>query len=322
MKTLASFCALLFLLGMTPFCSAGPYPSKPIKLIVGFPAGGPADYAARLIGTKLAEALGQPVIVDNRAGAGGTIGAEAAAKSPGDGYTLFWGSTGTLASAPSLYPNLGYDPVKSFAPISRVINGPFLVVVNASVPANSLRELIDLAKTQPGKLNYGSGGNGGPPHIAAEMFKVAAGVNLVHVPYKGMAPALPDLLAGRIDLIFDLPATWLPHIRTGKIKALAVAGPRRLLQLPNVPTTAEAGLPGYEISVWFGLVAPADTPIEIVRRLNVEVQKALAIKEVQDSFSNQGFEPAGSSPEEFAALIRRDGAKWANAVKASGAKID
>lgn len=315
--------AILVALTTAITCISAPYPTKPIKLIVAFPPGGPADFVARLIARQLSKALGQQVIVDNRPGAGGTIGAALAASSPADGHTLFLGTTGTLASAPSLYPNLAYDPAKSFAPISLVITAPFIVVVNAGLPAQSLQELIGLAKSKPGDLNFGSAGSGNPAHIAGEMFKIAAGVNLVHVPYKGSAAALLDLLAGRIQVMFDLPASFTSFMQSGKLRALAVASPRRFSQLPNVPTTTEAGLPGYEISsIWFGLIAPADTPAEIVKRLNAEVRKAVAMKEVYDALSNQGFEPSVNSPEEFAALIKRDAAKWAQTVKMSGATID
>ncbi|MFN0040397.1 MAG: Bug family tripartite tricarboxylate transporter substrate binding protein [Burkholderiales bacterium] len=314
--------AVLVALIASPICESASYPAKPVKLIVAFPPGGPTDSVARLIAGQLSKTLGQQVIVDNRPGAGGTIGAALAAKSPADGYTLFLGTTGTLASAPSLYPNLGYHPVKSFVPISLVITAPFVVVVHAKVPAQSLQELISLAKSKPGDLNFGSAGNGHPLHIAGEMFKIAAGVDLVHVPYKGTAPALPDLLAGRIQIMFDVPATFTSFLQSGQLRALAVAGPRRIPQLPDVPTTAEAGLPGYEVSAWFGLVAPAGTPAEIVKRLNAEVRKAVAMKEIHDALANQGLEPSVNSPEEFTALIKLDGAKWARAVELSGAKID
>ena len=322
MKELVAALAFLVSSGLVPVPASAQYPTKPIKLIVAFPPGGPTDIVGRLMAQKLSEALGQLVIVENRPGAAGTIGAEAAAKAPGDGYTLLLGTTGTLASAPSLYPNLGYDPVKSFAPISLVISAPFLVVVHPSVPADSLRELIDLAKAKPGQLNFGSGGNGHPLHIAGEMFKMTANVDLVHVPYRGTAPALIDLLTGRIQVMFEQLAAFRPHLQSGKLRALAVASPRRLTQLPMVPTTAEAGLPGYEVSVWFGLVAPKGTPNDVVERLNSEVQKALTMTEVREALSNQGFEPSGSSPEEFSTLIGAESARWSRAVGASGAKLD
>ena len=290
--------------------------------MIPFPPASPGDVIGRIMAQKLSEGLGQQLIVENRAGASGTIGTEAAVKAPADGYTLLLGSTGTLATAPSLYPNLGYDPSRSFAPISLLTTASFLVVVHPSVPANSLRELIDLAKSKPGQLNFGSGGNGHPMHIAGEMFKAAAGVDLVHVPYKGASPAVIDLLAGRIQIVFDQVVSYPSHLRSGKLRALAVAKSTRISQLPNVPTTAEAGLPGFEVSSWFGLLAPRGTPNDVIGRLNAEVLKALGTKEVHDTLSNQGLEPAGGSPERFSLVIVDDGAKWSRAVKASGAKLD
>jgi tripartite-type tricarboxylate transporter receptor subunit TctC len=302
--------------------SLAQYPARPIKLVIPFPPGGPTDIAGRLAAQKLSEALGQPVVVENKPGASGTLGAETVAKSAADGYTLLLGTTGTLVSAPALFPKLAYDPVRSFAPISRITNGVFLVVVNASLGVNSLQELIGMAKATPGGLAFGSGGNGHPLHIAGEMFKAAAGVDLLHVPYKGVSPALTDLVAGRTQVIFEQPASLLPHIRAGKLKALAVAGSRRMPQLPDVPTSAEAGLPGYEVSAWFALVAPAGTPRDVIARLNAETRKALADRALQEAFVSQGIDPVSSSPEELAALIVADGAKWARAIRASGARLD
>lgn len=322
MKILFFAAAVLILPGLAPLPASAQYPSKPIRLILPAPPGGPTDSVGRIIAQQLSEGLGQPVVVENRPGAAGAIGAEAAAKSPGDGYTLFQGSTGTLASAPSLYPNLGYDPVKSFAPISLLASAPYLVVVHSSVPANSLRKLIEFARSKPGQLNFGSAGTGNPLHIAGEMLKSAAGVDLVHVPYKGAAPALTDLIAGRIQIMIANAEVFSSAVQTGKIRVLAVAGPKRLPQLQNVPTAAEAGLPDYEVSSWFGLLAPRATPGDIVRRLNAEVTRALAMKEVQDSLLNRGLEPAGGSPEQFSAFIGSESAKWSRAVKASGAKLD
>jgi tripartite-type tricarboxylate transporter receptor subunit TctC len=314
--------ALLFAWSWGAIALAQAYPTKPVKLIIPFPPASPGDIIGRIMAQKLSEALGQQFVVDNRAGASGTIGTEAAVKAAADGYTLLLGSTGTLATAPSLYPNLGYDPSKSFAPISLLSSASFLVVVNASVPANSLKELIDLAKSRPGQLNYGSGGNGHPMHIAGEMFKAAAGVDIVHVPYKGQSPAGNDLVAGRIQIVFDQIVAYQSQIRSGKLKALAVAKSARIPQLPDVPTTAEAGLPGFEVSAWFGLLAPRGTPSEVISRLNGEVLKALTTKDLRDTLSNLGLEPAGCSPEQFAAVIVDDGAKWSRAVKASGARLD
>jgi len=309
-------------LAITAADASAQYPSKPIKFIVPFPPGGPTDIVGRVVAQKLSGGLGQPIIVENRPGAGGTVGTEAVSRLPGDGYTLLLGTTGTLANAPSLYPNLGYDPLKSFAPISRLTNGVFLVVVQDSVPAKNLRELIQLARSVPGQLAFGDGGNGTPPHIAGEMFKIAAGVDLLHVPYKGMGAAVTDLVAGRIQLLFEQLPALHAHIRAGKIRALAVAGSKRLPQLPEVPTTGEAGLSGYEVSGWFGLLAPTRTPRDIVMRLNGEVQRALESKEVRETFWNQGTEPVGGTPEQFAAFIGEEGAKWGRAIRMSGAKVD
>jgi len=298
------------------------YPAKPVKLIVPFPPGGNTDIVGRLIAQKLSDGLGQQVYVENRGGAGGTIGAEAAAKSPSDGYTLFFSTTGTLASAPSLQPDLRYDPVKAFAPISTLANAPVVVIVAVPVPANSLEELIQLAKSTPGQLKFGSAGTGHFVHLAGEMFKITAGVDLLHVPYKGVNQALTDMLGGRIELMFDTIAQYEPHLQSGKLRALAVAHPKRLGRLPNVPTTAEAGLAGYELASWFGLAAPAGTPAEVIARVNSEVLKALSTREAIDTLGKLGLEPAGSSPQQYAAMIVEDLAKWRQVVKAAGIKLD
>jgi tripartite-type tricarboxylate transporter receptor subunit TctC len=302
--------------------SAQAYPLKPIRLIVPFPSGGVIDIVGRVVAQRLSQGLGQSVFVDNRAGAAGTVGVEAGAKSPGDGYTLVLGTTGTLASAPSLYPSLGYDPIKSFAPVSLLVSAPFLVVVHPSVPANSLKGLIDFSKSRPGQLNFGSVGSGSPPHIAGEMFRSAARVDLVHVPYKGLPTGVTDLITGRIQIMFNQLAPFLPSIHAGKLRPLAVAASNRIPQLPSVPTAAESGLPGYEVSIWMGLLAPSGTPHNVITRLNAEVVKALATKEVQDSLTAQGFEPNGSTPEQFSTLIVSESAKWSRAIKASGVKLD
>jgi tripartite-type tricarboxylate transporter receptor subunit TctC len=291
-------------------------------MIVPFPPGGVPDLVARLVAEPLGQRLGQPVVVDNRAGAAGTIGVEAGAKAPTDGYTLTLGSTGTLASAPSLYPALGYDPVKSFSPIGLVASAPFLVVAHPSVPAASLRELVDLARSKPNHLSYGSVGSGSPPHIAGEMFKASAGVELLHVPYKGLPTAVADLLAGRLQVMFNQLAPFQAHVATGKLKALAVAAPERVSQLSAVPTAAEAGLPGYEVSIWFGLLAPSGTPQEIVRRLNTELSAVLASKEAKEKLGAHGFEVSGGSSAQFSALIVSETARWSRAIQASGAKLD
>ena len=301
---------------------AQPYPAKPVKLIVPFPPGGNTDIVGRLIAQKLSDGLGQQVYVENRGGAGGTIGAEAAAKSAADGYTLFFATTGTLASAPSMQPDLRYDPVKAFAAISTLANAPVVVLAAAEVPVRSLKDLVEAAKAKPGQLKFGSAGTGHFVHLAGEMFKIAAGVDMLHVPYKGVNAALTDMLGGRIELMFDAPAQYEPHLQSGKVRALAVASPKRLARLPEVPTTAEAGLPGYELASWFGLAAPAGTPAEAISRVNAEVLKALAAQEVVQTLNKLGLEPAGSSPQQYAAMIVEDLDKWRRAVKAAGIKLE
>ena len=311
--------ALMILVGNA---MAQTYPAKPVRLIVPFPPGGNTDIVGRLIAQKLSAGFGQQVYVDNRGGAGGTIGAEAAAKSPADGYTLFFSTTGTLASAPALQPGLRYDPVKAFAPISTLANAPVVVIINSSVAAKSLLQLVELAKATPGAMKFGSAGTGHFVHIAGEMFKGAAGVDLLHVPYKGVAPAVIDLLGGRIDAMFDAFAAFEPHLQSGKLRALAVANPKRLSRLPDVPTTAEAGLPGYVLASWFGLAAPAGTPNDIVVRVNAEVLKTLSNAEVLETMAKLGLEAGGSSPQEYSAMIVDDLAKWRQAVRDAGIKID
>jgi len=301
---------------------AQPYPARPVKLIVPFPPGGNTDIVGRLIAQKLSDGFGQQVYVENRGGAGGTIGAEAAAKSPNDGYTLFFSTTGTLASAPAMQPNLRYDPVKDFAPITTLANAPVVVIVAASLPPKTLRELIELAKAQPGTLKFGSAGTGHFVHIAGEMFKAAAGVDMLHVPYKGVAQALTDLLGGRIELMFDAFAQYEPHLQSGKLRALAVANPTRLARLPEVPTTAEAGLPDYQLASWFGLAAPAGVPHEAIERVNAETRKALATGDVRESLAKRGLEPGGSTPQEYAAMVADELVRWRAAVKAAGIKLE
>jgi tripartite-type tricarboxylate transporter receptor subunit TctC len=313
---------VLVALALATSAAAQNYPARPVKLLVPFPPGGNTDIVGRLIAQKLSEGFGQQVYVENRGGAGGTIGAEAAAKSPNDGYTIFFSTTGTLASAPSMQPNLRYDPIKDFAPITTLANAPVVVIVGAGLPPKTLRQLIELAKSQPGALKFGSAGTGHFVHIAGEIFKAAAGVDMLHVPYKGVAQALTDLLGGRIDVMFDAFAQYEPHLQSGKLRALAVANPTRLARLPDVPTTVEAGLPEYQLAAWFGLAAPAGAPREAVDRVNAEARKALAMVDVRESLAKLGLEPGGSSPQAYAAMIANELASWRQVVKAAGIKIE
>jgi tripartite-type tricarboxylate transporter receptor subunit TctC len=312
----------LLLLMLAGSALAQPYPSRPVKLIVPFPPGGNTDIVGRLVAQKLSDSFGQQVYVENRGGAGGTIGAEAAAKSPNDGYTLFFSTTGTLASAPSMQPGLRYDPIKDFAPITTLANAPVVVIIGAALPPKTLRELIEAAKAQPGAYKFGSAGTGHFVHIAGEMFKTTAGVDLLHVPYKGVAQALTDLLGGRIELMFDAFAQYEPHLQGGKLRALAVANPTRLARLPDVPTTAEAGLPDFVLASWFGLAAPAGAPGEIVERVNAEARKAVAARDVVETLAKLGLEPGGSSPQQYSAMIVDELAAWRRAVKAAGIKLE
>ncbi len=300
------------------------YPTKPIRLIVPFPAGGSTDLVSRVLARTLSELLGQQVIVDNRAGAGGRIGIEAASKAQPDGYTMGLGTVSTLALAPSMYPTLAYDPIRSFEPIILVSTSPLLLVVNASVQATSVKELIDLDKSNPGKLNFGTIGAGTVQHFAGEHFNALTGTKLVHIPFQGVAPALVALLSGNVQVMFDiLPSFQLPNIQSGKLRALAVSGSTRLPQLPSVPTMAEAGLPEFDETAWFGLIAPKGTPKEIVALLNAQLRMALAAPEVVDILVNKNaLVVGGGSPEQFAATIKNDMTKWARIIKATGFKLE
>jgi len=298
------------------------YPSKPMRLLVPFPPGGPADVLSRVVAKKLSEGLGQQMLIENRAGAGGTTAMEIVAKSPADGYTIGLGSNSTFAIAPSLYHNLGYDPFKSFAPVSLIARSTSVIVINAAVPANTLKEFIALAKKRSGQLNYGSNGNGTIPHLAGLLFQQMTGTKFVHVPYKGVAPMTNDLIAGQVQVGFIVSAGLDQHVRAGKLKALAVAGSKRLPQLPDVPTTAEAGLAGFETYTWFGMAVAQGTPSNIIQRLNAELHRALAAKDVQNVLVNQGFEAEATTPEQFAQYISAEAEKWSPIVKASGMKVD
>jgi len=298
------------------------YPAKPIRIVVPFPPGGATDILARAVAQKLTDAWGQAVVVDNRPGAGGNIGSEIVAKAAPDGYTLEMGTVGTHAINASLYAKMPYDHVKDFAPVILVAGVPNVLVVNPSLPVSSVQELIAYAKANPGKLNFASSGNGTSIHLAGELFKVMAGVQMTHIPYKGSAPALQDLIGGQVQLMFDNLPPSLPHIKAGKLRALAVTSATRSSALPDTPTIAESGLPGFEASSWFGVLAPAGTPPAIIARLNAEIGAWLASAEAKEKMLALGANIGGGSPEDFARHIAAETAKWQKVVKASGAKVD
>jgi tripartite-type tricarboxylate transporter receptor subunit TctC len=298
------------------------YPTKPVRMIVPFPAGGATDIVGRLVAQKLAEGWGQQVIVDNRGGAGGTIGSDVAAKSPPDGYTMLLGTSSTHAVAPSLYSKLPYDPVRDFSPVTLVATATILLAVHPSVPAQNVRELIALAKRQPNALSFASSGNGGISHLIGEQFKSTAGIQMLHVPYKGDTPALVDLVGGQVHLMFGTAVSFLPYVSAGRLRALAVTNPKRSPIVPNVPTIAESGLPGFEALQWFGVFVPAGTPRDIVSRLHADIVKSLKLSDVRERLVGLGAEVVGNAPDQFAAFQKADSVKWAKIVKESGAKVD
>jgi tripartite-type tricarboxylate transporter receptor subunit TctC len=296
------------------------YPEKPIRMVVGFPPGTPPDIVARLLGQDFAEAWGKPVVIDNATGAAGNIAADRVAKAAPDGYTLGLLGQTQIAINPSLY-KLPYDPVKDFAPVSQVIVAATVLVVNNAVPAKSVKELVALAKAQPGALMFASGGSGTATHMPAELFKSMAGVDIRHIPYKGVGPAIPDLLGGRITMMFG-QSSVLPLVREGKLRALAVTSLKRSFVAPELPTIAESGYPGFEFGVWWGLFAPARTPAMIVRKLHLETVKVLALPNKQTKLADLGLEGTGNSPDEFAALIKSEIPKWAKVIKEAAIKPD
>ena len=298
------------------------YPSQPIRIIASAPPGTPVDIRARWVAEQLAPALGQPVVVENKGGAGGNIGVAAAARSAADGYTLVIVHQGTLAINPHIYGSVGYDPIADFAPVTRLLDAPLLLAVNVQFPARSVAELVRMAKAQPGTLSYGSSGSGTPPHMAGELFRRAAGIEVAHVPYKGAAAALADLLGGRLAYTIDGTVIQGPQVRAGKLRPLAVTSRERLTSLPEVPTMAEAGLPGFEFVSWMGVAAPAATPPAIVQRLNAELVKALRTSEARQWFEAQGAVAVGDAPEQFAAFIRAEHARWGAVVREAGIRAE
>lgn len=296
------------------------YPDKPIRLVVPYTPGGVTDLLARAVAKSLSERVHQSVIIDNRAGAGGNIGAEMVARAPADGYTLLMGSAATQAINASLYKRLPYDHIKDFAPITLVAEVPNILVVNPSIPARNVSELIAYGKANPDRLSFGSSGTGGTIHLSGELFKSMAGVKMLHVPYKGSAPAVSDLLAGQINLMFD--SSVAPYVKSGKLRALAVTSAKRSPVLPDVPTMAEAGLPGYESTAWFGILAPAGTPPAIVDKLNKDLVAILRDAEMRKWMQSQGADAIGDTPSEFATYIKTETAKWARVVKEAGVSAD
>lgn len=300
---------------------ADTWPSKPITIIVPFPAGGGTDAFARPLSAQLTKNLGKQIVIDNRGGAGGTLGASIAAKAAPDGYTFFMGAA-HHAIAPSIYPKLDYDIEKSFIPMMLVASPPQVIVVNPKVPANDLKSMIDLLKQSPGKYNYGSAGNGSSHHLAGELFKMQTKTFITHIPYRGAGPALADLIAGQVDMMFDGLGSSSQHIKSGKIKALAVASEKRVPAFPNVPTAKEAGVPGYVVSTWYGLWAPKGTPQDIVDKMTAEVTKAINSPELVEIWANNGSEVPNMVGEPFGKFVSADIKRWATVVKASGAKLD
>ena len=300
---------------------AGTYPVKPVKVIVPYPPGGPTDIVARVVFQQVSDSTGQQFVVENRAGAGGNIGAEAVARAPADGYTLLVATTAHAINM-SLFKNLNYDVLKDFAPVTLLTQGPLVLVATPAFPAANVRELIALAKAKPNTLNFASSGNGQSTHLSGELFNTMAGIKLAHVPYKGSAPALTDVIGGQVPLMFDTMLSAMPFVKSGKLRALAVTSAQRSPAAPELPTVAESGLPGYEVVAWNGLLAPAGTPKAVIDRLSEELAKAMAVAQVREKFSVQGFTASWDTPEQFGGFLRSEVAKWTKTVKASGATLD
>lgn len=302
--------------------AAEPFPGKQIRFVVPYPPGGPLDTVARLLGQKVSASVKHPVVIDNVPGAGGNIGAGTVARAAPDGYTILMGAVATHAINPTLYPTIPYNAQKDFVAVTQVASTPNVLVVNPALEAATVAEFVKLAKSRPGKLNFGSGSTGSAGHLAGELFKSMAGVDMAHIPYKGAAAAMQDLIGGRVDLMFDNFASSAAQVKAGRVRALAVTTAKRSALAPELPTIAESGLPGFDVSTWFGIFVPAGTPRPVVDRLHDEFVKALAAPDVREKMLNLGAEPVGNTPEEFAAYVRSEAAKYAKLVKASGAKVD
>lgn len=317
MKTVV---ALVLWVSLSAF--AQPFPSKPVRLIVPFPPGGAVDYYARAVQNRLQETLGQPILIENRSGAGGMVGADLVVKAAPDGYTLLVGNIASLAMNVGLYSKMTYDPRKDLTPIMRTVAVNYVMTVHPSVPARSVKELIDHAKANPGKLSYGSAGSGSAPHLATELLKQRAGIDMLHVPFKGGGPMVADLLGGQIHIVIADQANLMPHVKAGKLRALAVGTLERSASYPDIPTIAESGFPGFEARAWQGIAGPANLPADIVTQLNAAFAKAMAFPEVHQRLLDGGLDPITGTPEDFAAFIRSEIDKWAKVAKDVGARVD
>ena len=314
--------AALFLILVSSVAFAQAWPNRPVRILVGFPAGQATDVLARMAAQRLSDATGQQFYVENRPGASGNIAFEMAAKAAPDGYTLLMASSGTAAINPALFGKLPFDMHKDFAPVMLMAEVPLFLVVHPSMPVNNVKELMAYAKVRPGKIDYASGGSGLTNHLTMEMFKAATGLHLVHIPYRGGPPAITDLIGGQVSLMFETGPGILPHVKAGKVRALAVSRGKRTAGAPDLPTVAESGVPGFDAAAWIGMLAPAGTPREIVARINAELNKGLAGAEMRDRLISMGSDPVGGSADEFGAFIKSELAKWAKVVKDSGAKVD
>lgn len=312
------------LVALAPLAGIGaePFPGKQVRFVVPYPPGGPLDTVARLLGQKVSASIKHPVVIDNVPGAGGNIGAGVVARAAPDGYTILMGAVATHAINPTLYSTIPYNAEKDFIAVTQLASTPNVLVVNNAIEANSVAEFIKLAKSKPGKLNFGSGSTGSAGHLAGELFKTMAGVDMAHIPYKGAAGAMQDLIGGRVDLMFDNLASSLSQVKGGRVRALAVTTPKRTKLAPELPTIAESGLPGFDISTWFGIFVPAGTPRPVVDRLHAEFTRALAAPDVREKMLALGAEPVGSTPEQFAAYVKAEAAKYAKLVRTSGARVD
>ena len=319
-----ALCVLcVWLAGVAAFdASAQSYPAKPVRIVLGFPPGGASDILMRFVGARLTDSLGQPIVYDNRPGAGGNVAGEIVAKSPPDGYTLLMGNNAILATNASLYKNMSFDPVKDLAPVALIASQPNILVVHPSLPVNTVKEFIAFARSRPGQLNYASSGNGLAAHLAGELFKTMTRTNMVHIPYKGAGPALVDTLSGQCQVMFATAVSVQPYLQSGRLRPLAVTTATRSRNFPALPSVAEAGVPGFEATSWHGLVAPAGTPQAVITRLNGEINKVLQQPDIRDRLAKQGADVASGTPQQFAAYIRAEIPKWAKVIKDSGAHAD